>query len=193
MASVAGPGGDRHSLGLWAYAVRLYGEPGVEKACISLQDGFGLDVDRLLFACWLGHRQRLLPPDKAAGIRSGAGMWQREVVSRLREARRAVRSAAAALGSAQAAPEAESLRAAILQIELEAERLELESLERHGWHAQPSDATPRELARTNLARLVERSRGALDEAALAVVLNAAFPRERDVQTARADDDQPYRE
>lgn len=41
---------------LETFCVRLYGRPGIEAACLDLQDQAGVDVVFLLCCCWLGSR-----------------------------------------------------------------------------------------------------------------------------------------
>ena len=38
----------------WPFSLEVYRQPGVESACLSLQETAGLDVNALLFCCWTG-------------------------------------------------------------------------------------------------------------------------------------------
>ncbi|MDJ0948916.1 MAG: TIGR02444 family protein [Alphaproteobacteria bacterium] len=74
---------------VWSYSVDLYGRPGVSAACLSLQDRRGLDVNLLLYCCWLaaeGHGA--LSTDALRGTAEASQPWQRNVVAGLRAIRR---------------------------------------------------------------------------------------------------------
>jgi uncharacterized protein (TIGR02444 family) len=98
----------------WQFSLALYARPGVAPACLALQDAHGRDVNLALYCCWLGvsGRGRL----DAAGLakaEAAIAPWRREVVERLRAARRAVKSAG---------PENTSLYASLKAVELQSER-----------------------------------------------------------------------
>ena len=38
----------------WSFSLKVYAAPDVGDECISLQDGYGIDVNLLLFAAFLG-------------------------------------------------------------------------------------------------------------------------------------------
>jgi len=100
----------------WRFSLALYASPGVAPACIVLQDAHNKDVNVALYCCWLGAsgRGRLTQGALDAADRTVAP-WRERVVERLREARRAIKTAAL--------PEAEGLYAKAKAAELEAERL----------------------------------------------------------------------
>lgn len=107
---------------LWDFALAFYGRPGVEAACLLLQDEAKVDVCELLWHCWL-YRHRLTlaeEPPELASIRR----WQREVTLPLRELRRQLKvEAAHDAGTAE-------VRRSIQLAELAAERETLERLQR---------------------------------------------------------------
>ncbi|MGQ7960445.1 TIGR02444 family protein [Pseudomonas sp. SP16.1] len=107
---------------LWNFAVRLYARPGVEAACLSLQDAGG-DVCLLLAGAWLQRRGVPCREPYIGALLALAEPWQREIVAPLRQLRRDWRSAAAADG------ELATLREGIRKLELEAERLLLQRIE----------------------------------------------------------------
>ncbi|WP_104203182.1 TIGR02444 family protein [Billgrantia saliphila] len=107
---------------LWDFALSFYARPGVEAACLLLQDEAGVDVCELLWHCWLHrHGLRLVeaPPELAAIRR-----WQEEVTVPLRGLRRRLK--AEAIRSAGVAHVREQLK----QAELAAERETLARLQR---------------------------------------------------------------
>ena len=71
-------------MSLWDWALEVYRRPGVETACLRLQDEAGQCVPYLLWAIWAD------PPPE--GLQAGAGIarpWQAQVIAPLRAARRA--------------------------------------------------------------------------------------------------------
>lgn len=113
---------------LWKFATHLYARPGVEAACLTLQDQ-GADVCLLLCAAWLNAGGIDPAPERVEQLRQLAHAWQRQVVTPLREVRRQWRTAArqdTALAR---------LREQVKALELEAERTLLERLQRaaQGW------------------------------------------------------------
>ncbi len=77
---------------LWDFALALYARPGIEAACLTLQDEADVDVCELLWQCWLHHHGLALEtePEELRAIRQ----WQREVTSVLRALRRRLKEEA---------------------------------------------------------------------------------------------------
>ena len=113
---------------LWSYCLNLYARPGVEQACLHLQDQ-GLDVCVLLCAAWLEARDVACDEVRLGQLNACAGPWQREVVQPLRRLRTHWREAAAHDDALAA------LRVQVKALELEAERTLLRRLESvtQGW------------------------------------------------------------
>lgn len=113
---------------LWTFALRLYTEPGVEQACLQLQDQ-GADVCMLLTACWLGRRGVTFEGARLASLTAICDPWQAQVVEPLRSLRRNWRE------DARKDPALDGLREQIKALELEAERKLLARLEgaTDGW------------------------------------------------------------
>lgn len=107
---------------LWNFAVQLYARPGVESACLELQDS-GCDVCLLLAGAWLEQRGIPCRDDYLQALRDLAQPWQQNVVMPLRQARRQWRTVASQ------DVELTTLREQLKQLELEAERLLLKRLE----------------------------------------------------------------
>ena len=109
----------------WDYSLAVYGKPGVADACISLQDEQGIDVNILLFVCWLATVRDV--PVEADEIRRAidhtAG-WRDHVVRPLRNIRRWLKEGV----DGMPAESAESLRGDVKKFELESERLQQEML-----------------------------------------------------------------
>jgi len=110
---------------LWRFALDLYAQPGVSDACLLLQDRYGCDVPMLLFAAWAGaERGVALGADDVVAARGAVTAWQAEVVKPLRGVRRRLKQ------GPPPAPDARTgdLRARLQAIEIDAERIELETL-----------------------------------------------------------------
>lgn len=107
---------------LWPFALALYARPGVEAACLQLQDEAGVDVCELLWRCWLLHHAAIPEPGSETAL-AKVRRWQREVTTPLRRLRRELKAAAAERdGVAQ-------LRETLKRAELQAERETLARLQ----------------------------------------------------------------
>lgn len=107
---------------VWSYALKLYARPGVEAACLALQEA-GADVCLLFTAAWLGNAGAAFAAARMSELESTARGWHDEVVMPLRSLRQRWRESAKQ--DAQLAP----LRERIKQLELEAEKVLLGRLD----------------------------------------------------------------
>ena len=109
---------DREDHALWRFSLRVYGAPGVEAACLRLQDERGADVNMVLFCCWLGAAGygRIADPLLRSTL-AAAAQWRTRVVEPLRTLRRALKDDPAPLAAPAAAP----VRRKVLDAELAAE------------------------------------------------------------------------
>lgn len=105
----------------WDFALRVYRSPGVGAACLEVQERLGIDVNVLLFCCWLGESGRgAVSPEILAQARDSVTTWHESVVKHLRFVRRILKD-----GIASAPPElAQALRAQIQAREIDAEHIE---------------------------------------------------------------------
>ncbi|MDF3933999.1 TIGR02444 family protein [Pseudomonas citronellolis] len=110
---------------IWSFAVDLYAQPGVEAACLELQEA-GADVCLLLAGAWYGTRGRACSAARLEALAATASGWQSGVVTPLRELRRQWR--------AQARDDAHltELRETLKGLELRAEHMQLERLAEAG-------------------------------------------------------------
>lgn len=107
---------------LWNFALELYARPGVEQACLHLQEA-GSDVCLLLAGAWLQQRSVRCHEERLHALMDVADPWQREVIAPLRRTRRDWRT------TAQRDTELATLREQIKKLELQAERVLLERLQ----------------------------------------------------------------
>lgn len=149
----------------WTWSLRLYGRPGVSPSCIALQDRAGVDVNLLLFCLWTGHRRTALPAAAMAAALKVAREW-RSVMMPWRAARRALKP----LGEPR-------LRAALLRLEIRAERLQQDRLQAIARTIRSGKGEAVTVAADNLG-LYFRKAGirltARDWAALRTVVRSAF-------------------
>lgn len=112
---------------LWDFVVWAYAEPGVEKACLALQDRLGADVNMVLFCVWLSYRgtgTSHLAKFLGAALKLSRD-WRRDLVEPLRGCRENFKdyietSSLAAGDRATAA----ALRERIKQCEMDMEQLQ---------------------------------------------------------------------
>jgi uncharacterized protein (TIGR02444 family) len=107
---------------LWDWALEAYGRQDVADACLNLQDAHGQNVPYLLWAAWAAGQGRVADAKAAALLMK---RWDAEVGAPLRGVRRALKPARPAVAD----PAREGLREAIKGVELQGERVLMESLE----------------------------------------------------------------
>jgi uncharacterized protein (TIGR02444 family) len=110
----------------WQFSIRFYRDPAVAAACIALQDEAGIDVNVLLFLLWNATMGRTLSADAVADLDRRIGEWREAAVVPLRSLRRALKVPPTVV----AAGAAEAFRTRIKAAELEAERLQQQTM--HG-------------------------------------------------------------
>ena len=109
---------------LWQFSLSLYRAPGVADACILLQDEVGVDVNLLFFLLWNASLKRQFESGDVHSVDSCIAGWRKTAVIPLREIRRGLKSAPALIEPGAA----ELFRAKVKGLELEAERLQQETL-----------------------------------------------------------------
>ncbi len=163
----------------WDFSVRTYSQPGVEAACLALQNRHELDVNLLLYCCWIGaSRGPLAETDLTAALEFSA-TWSTNVVRPLREARSWMKTTGC---QSERLPRTDcmNVRAAIKATELAAERLQQIGLEAL---SEPKPARPLpadeqlEATVSNLTRYLSRmnlGRLQISSSDLATVVTAAI-------------------
>ncbi len=111
---------------LWHWAGATYRRDAVKTACLALQDAHGVDVDVVLWICWLSARG--LRPTEPALVDAAAlsRALENTVMQPLRAARRAMAQAPPELSAADVS----QFRARALELELDIERAEMTALTR---------------------------------------------------------------
>ncbi len=107
---------------LWDWALDAYARQPVAEACLHLQDAHGQNVPYLLWAAWMAEEGRSADLKPAARIMR---TWDAEVGSPLRGVRRALKPARPPVDDGAK----EALRDAVKAVELQGERVLMESLE----------------------------------------------------------------
>jgi uncharacterized protein (TIGR02444 family) len=108
----------------WRFSLGFYRQPGVADACIELQDQAGVDVNILLFLLWNATLGRTLSQDTAAELEAKIGPWREATVVPIRALRRALRTPPPVVDPGAA----EAFRTRIKGVELEAERLQQQTM-----------------------------------------------------------------
>jgi uncharacterized protein (TIGR02444 family) len=108
----------------WTFSLSVYSKPGVPTACLTLQDAGGADVNLVLFALYLGRAGRKITGEDVRKIAQTTEPWRAGIVVSLREARRALKEPPGPF----AGPLADALRKTVKSAELEAERIQQETL-----------------------------------------------------------------
>lgn len=131
---MSSPRVEPHPEGLWEFCLRVYAAPGVAPSCLELQERYNVDVPLLLFSSWLAVVGVRLQPAQAKLAQSWVQDWQSEVVMALRQLRTRLKSGPHPAPCA----DTEALRATIKRVELEAEKVELQTLETQAaaWRAE---------------------------------------------------------
>jgi uncharacterized protein (TIGR02444 family) len=112
---------------LWDFVAWAYALPGVEKACLALQNRLGADVNMVLFCAWLAYRgtgTANLAKFLGAALKLSRE-WQRTLVEPLRSVRENMKDVienSALVGNDRSA--AAALRDRIKQCELDMEQLQ---------------------------------------------------------------------
>jgi uncharacterized protein (TIGR02444 family) len=108
----------------WRFSLRFYRQPGVADACIALQEQSGVDVNLLLYLLWHAREARTFTAGEVEALKRRIAPWREATVVPLRAVRRALKAPPALVEASVA----EFFRTRIKQVELEAERLQQESM-----------------------------------------------------------------
>jgi len=180
------PGSTPHPF--WNFSLEVYGGEGVARACLDLQDRRQVDVNVLLFCCWLGASGRgRVDKAELQALIAKVRDWQSTVIGPLRAARRKL------AGGVADAPEEQAglLRRRLADAEIEAEHIEQLMLGERYIHPGNRDRPPKERMAAALANLVAYSEilglvvDRRDREQVATILVACFPNLLPEQIAHA--------
>jgi uncharacterized protein (TIGR02444 family) len=162
----------------WDFALDVYRRPGVSEACLELQEQHHVDVNLLLFVCWVGASGGgPLNREEIARCRDAVASWHDSVVRPLRGVRRTLKGG---LGSAPT-DLSDALRRAVQAREIDAEHIEqlmlAATIRREPKPDMPLPDRLGQASRNALAYLavLNEPADAAAKAGLAVILNAVFP------------------
>lgn len=110
----------------WKFSLEFYARPRVAPACLELQDAAGADVNVLFYLLFLAQQCRQMDRGDVVRIDAAVLSWRDRVVRPLRTLRRDLKNPIAPSGAEAAA----ALRTDVKRIELEAEHIEQQMLER---------------------------------------------------------------
>jgi uncharacterized protein (TIGR02444 family) len=99
----------------WRFSLAVYGQRGVARECLGLQDEFGININLLLFCAWLGRSGIAVTRDDLEGASHSISSWHDHVVRPLRGVRRQMKLHH---------EDVSALRANVQRIEIEAEQVE---------------------------------------------------------------------
>ena len=157
---------------LWDFSLETYRRPGVQDACLKLQDDRGADVNMLLYCCWRGG----FADGEMPALLADLSPWKSAVVQDLRSVRRALKPMVAELG--ELSEPAADLRKKVAALELEAEKLQQTMLSHHSAkHGESSPPSP-QAAVQNLAqyfKLLDKTPEGEVKDMLEILVTAAFP------------------
>lgn len=111
---------EKHGKALWDFATYFYRAPGIQSACLAMQDQAGADVPFLIFLVCAAQRGQTFEAEDLRRIDSAIAQWRHDVVQPLRQIRRQLKS------SPQAS--VQRFREIVKAAELEAEREEIARL-----------------------------------------------------------------
>jgi uncharacterized protein (TIGR02444 family) len=105
----------------WAFALEVYGRPGVSDACLKLQNEAGVDVLMLLVTAFAAVRLRLLLTlAEITELDNACRAWREQIIRPLRSIRAGLKTGPAPAPSSETEP----FRSKMKLIELDAERLQ---------------------------------------------------------------------
>lgn len=133
----------------WRFSLRAYRAPGMQAACLALQEDCGADVNLLLLCGWLGRSGRSIDKRRLREAMRCVRTWQSEVIAPVRHSRQAIKRK-----PPRDADLAQKLRRQVLALELELEFVEQAMLAElvARWPAPMRSTAPEVAITANLAR-----------------------------------------
>ena len=72
---------------LWNYSTQLWTLPSVETICLDLQNNFEVNINILLYCCWVGDKKLCLNEDDVQSLLDSIHPWQ-TIIKPLRDSRK---------------------------------------------------------------------------------------------------------
>jgi uncharacterized protein (TIGR02444 family) len=133
------------------FALAVYAADGVAPACLLLQGRFGLDVNLMLFAAYVGAaRGHTLTSVALDAAKAHVAPWHSEVVRPIRTVREGLKSGPSPAPN----PTTAGLREQIKELEIQAELIELDELDRLALPSDPASGAALDRARAALQVVV---------------------------------------
>lgn len=161
----------------WDFSLEVYGADGVPAACLELQEAHQLDVNIVLYCCWLGASGRgRMTSDEIAALTAAVSGWHADIVRGVRAVRQRLKD-----GLPPAPTElSEPLRQRIAKIEVDLEHVEqlmlAAAVDRPADDSAPAEARAAD-AVANIAGYMNRmgwTASAADRDSAATILAACF-------------------
>lgn len=170
----------------WDFSIGVYSTEGVPQACLVLQEKHRIDVNILLFCCWLGASGRgAMTNEETARMMEAVGPWNDGVVRALRAVRGRMKG-----GMPPAPPDlSDPLRRSIAEIEIDCEHVEQLVLAAAVDRAAAGAVAPEQAAADAVANIggyltaLGARFDADDRAPLATILRPAFKEAREDRIA----------
>ena len=162
---------------LWDFATGVYTGDTIAPACLELQDNYQWNIPLLLFCCWAGNYYGALSAGQSQWARSFAEHFSATVTQPLRVLRRNMKTSYHSSWPV-ARTEWEGLREQVKTLELDSEKLLLESLEQRFLNEKPiNKPLPGHSVTTvlgNIGQCFDITAGSSINALLTLVLSAVF-------------------
>ncbi|WP_416898557.1 MAG: TIGR02444 family protein [Minwuia sp.] len=165
---------------LWDFATRLYARGRAKDACLSLQDRNGLDVNVVLFCCWVASSGRgTFRSGELEAALEAVNRWRGHVIQVLRDLRHELKDGVPPAPK----PLSDDLRRVVVECELHAEHVEVLMLHKSMARSGTGTFDPVQQLEDNVANLLRYLTlvGVKPEADvladLSAVLAAGFPDE----------------
>lgn len=126
MAAAKSGSGRSSDSAFWRFSLRFYALPGIAPACLELQENAGVDVNVLLYLLFVAAQGRMVTRDDVERIDALVKSWREQVVRPLRSVRKQLKNGMERIDD----KESTRLRSDVKRIELDAERIEQQTLER---------------------------------------------------------------
>ena len=113
---------------LWDFAIAFYAKPGIQSACLTLQNTLGVNVPLLLCCCWVSKHYGVLPNALAKALSQFAQCYTQLSIAPLRTIRTTMKHSLHTQWPIRYT-HWEALREQVKALELDAEKLLLQGLE----------------------------------------------------------------